>query len=323
MRRRVLLSIGLTLAAAGIAVPAAAAYPDKPIKLIVPYSPGGTTDLLARIVANQLTTELGQTVIVDNRPGAGGAIGSAYAARQAADGYTLVMLVESSHAVNPNVYKKTTYDPIKDFAPISNLADVPNVLVVNPGFPAKDVKGLITEVKAHPGKYAYGSSGNGGLSNLNGEIFKNATGIDLLHVPYKGLGPALAGLLGGEISVVFDNIPSSAAMIEAEQTRPLAVAAKARLKILPDVPTYAEIGLPVMNHPSWFGIGAPARTPAPVLDKLNQAVRAALANPEVVAAIEKQGAIPAPTSRADFAELIKTENARWRKVVKDIGFQKM
>jgi tripartite-type tricarboxylate transporter receptor subunit TctC len=233
------------------------------------------------------------------------------------------MVVESSHAVNPNVYEKTAYDPIKDFAPISNIADVPNVLVVNPKFPSQDVKGLIAELKAHPKKYSFGSSGNGGLSHLNGEIFKSVTGTEMAHIPYKGLGPALTDLIGGQIDVVFDNIPSSAGMLQAGQTKALAVAAKSRLKILPQVPTYAELGLPALNTPSWFGIGAPAGTPATVLDVLNKAVRAALANPEVIAAIEKQGAIPSPMSRAEFSTLIVNENARWKNVVSDIKFEKM
>jgi len=298
-------------------------YPDRPVKLIVPYAPGGTTDLLARIVANRLGIVMKQPFVVDNRPGAGGAVGSAYAAKQPADGYTLVMVVESSHAVNPNVYAKTSYDPVKDFAPISNIADVPNVLVVNPSFPAKDVQGLVKELKAHPGKYSFGSSGNGGLSHINGELFKHVTGTDMLHVPYKGLGPALTDLIAGQTNMVFDNIPSSAGMIEAGQTRAIAVAAKTRLKILPQVPTYAEAGLPAMNNPSWFGIGAPAGTPSKILDQLNKAVRDALADPEVITAIEKQGAIPAPMSRAEFSTLVVNQNALWKKVIKDIGFEKL
>lgn len=290
---------------------------------MVPYAPGGTTDLLARIIAQRLQLELKQPFVVDNRPGAGGSVGSAYASKQPADGYTLVMVVESSHAVNPNVYDKTMYDPVKDFAPISNIADVPNVLVVNPKFPAQDVKGLVAQLKANPKKFSFGSSGNGGLSHLNGEIFKHVTGTEMAHIPYKGLGPALTDLIGGQIDVVFDNIPSSAGMLQAGQTKALAVASRSRLKILPQVPTYAELGLPALNTPSWFGIGAPAGTPAPVLDILNKAVRSALANPEVIAAIEKQGAIPSATSRAEFSTLIVNENARWKKVVTDIKFEKM
>ncbi|RDK10806.1 tripartite tricarboxylate transporter substrate binding protein [Cupriavidus lacunae] len=311
------------LAACASGAAHAAAYPDRPIKLIAPYAAGGTTDIIARIVGTRLGPVLGQPVVVENRPGAGGAVGSAYAAKQPADGYTLVMEVESSHAVNPNVYLKTAYDPVKDFAPVSNLADVPNVLVVNPAFPATDLQSFIKLLKANPGKYSFGSSGNGGLSHMNGELFMNATGTRLLHVPYKGLGPALNDAVAGQIQVVFDNIPSSSGLIQGGRLKPLAVAAKQRLKVLPNVPTYAEAGLPAMNNPSWFGLGAPAGTPAAILDKLNDAVRQVLAEPEVIAAIEKQGAIPAPTSRKAFGDLIRGQNAHWKQVVEDIHFTKL
>ncbi|MGH8784920.1 MAG: tripartite tricarboxylate transporter substrate binding protein [Cupriavidus necator] len=311
------------LAACASGAAHASAYPDRPIKLIVPYAAGGTTDIIARIVGTRLGPVLGQPVVVENRPGAGGAVGSAYAAKQPADGYTLVMEVESSHAVNPNVYLKTAYDPVKDFAPVSNLADVPNVLVVNPAFPATDLQSFIKLLKANPGKYSFGSSGNGGLSHMNGELFMNATGTRMLHVPYKGLGPALNDAVAGQIQVVFDNIPSSSGLIQGGRLKPLAVAAKQRLKVLPNVPTYAEAGLPAMNNPSWFGLGAPAGTPAAILDKLNHAVRQVLAEPEVIAAIEKQGAIPAPTSRKAFGDLIRAQNAHWKQVVEDIHFTKL
>ncbi|UIF91578.1 tripartite tricarboxylate transporter substrate binding protein [Cupriavidus sp. UYPR2.512] len=302
----------------------ATAYPERPIKLIVPYAAGGTTDIIARIVGTRLGPVLGQPVVVENRPGAGGAVGSAYAAKQPADGYTLVMAVESSHAVNPNVYLKTAYDPVRDFAPVSNLADVPNVLVVNPAFPVTDLQSFIRLLKAnHPGKYSFGSSGNGGLSHMNGELFMNATGTRMLHVPYKGLGPALNDAVAGQIQVVFDNIPSSSGLIQGGRLKPLAVAAKQRLKVLPNVPTYSEAGLPAMNNPSWFGLGAPAGTPAAILDKLNHAVRQVLAEPEVIAAIEKQGAIPAPTSRKAFGDLIRAQNAHWKQVVEDIHFTRL
>lgn len=307
----------------GIASSAHAAYPERPIKLIVPYAAGGTTDIIARIVGTRLGPVLGQPVVIENRPGAGGAVGSAYAAKQPADGYTLVMEVESSHAVNPNVYLKTAYDPVKDFAPISNLADVPNVLVVNPAFPAADLPSFIRQLKANPGKYSFGSSGNGGLSHMNGELFMNATGTRMLHVPYKGLGPALNDAVADQIQVVFDNIPSSSGLIQGGRLKPLAVAAKQRLKVLPNVPTYAEAGLPAMNNPSWFGLGAPAGTPAAILDQLNDAVRQVLAEPEVIAAIEKQGAIPAPTSRKAFGDLIRGQNAHWKQVVEAIHFTKL
>jgi tripartite-type tricarboxylate transporter receptor subunit TctC len=298
-------------------------YPDKPVRIVVPYAPGGTTDVIARVVGAKLGAILKQPFLIENRPGAGGALGSAYAAKSPADGYTLVMLVESSHAVNPQVYAKTTYDPIKDFAPISNLADVPNVLVVNPSMGVANVPGLIKELKANPQKYSFGSSGNGGLSHMNGELFMTTTGTTMLHVPYKGLGPALSDLMAGQIQVVFDNIPSSVGLIKAGKILPLAVAAKKRLSILPNVPTYAEIGLAPMNNPSWFGLGAPAGAPPEVLDKLNSAVREALASPAVASAIENQGGVPNYTTRNEFGDLVNTANAHWKKVVTDIKFEKL
>ncbi|MBB1593512.1 tripartite tricarboxylate transporter substrate binding protein [Achromobacter sp. UMC46] len=315
----------LAILLACLAVPglAAADYPDKPIRLVVPYAVGGTTDIIARVVGNKLGMQLGQSVIIENKPGAGGSIGSAYAAKQPADGYTLVMAVESSHAVNPNVYAKSAYDPVRDFAPISNLADVPNVLVVNPALPAQDLAAFLKLLKADPNKYAFGSSGNGGLSHMNGELFMKTTGTRMLHVPYKGLGPALNDLVAGQVQVVFDNIPSSYPLIQGQRIRPLAVAAKQRLKVLPDVPTYAEAGLPAMNNPSWFGLAAPAGTPAPVLDKLNAAVRQALADPATIDAIEKQGAVPSPMSRDEFGALIAQSYGHWKTVVEDIKFEKM
>lgn len=319
------IKIRLAAVLACLALPgvAAAQYPDRPIRLVVPYAVGGTTDIIARVVGNKLGAQLGQSVIIENRPGAGGSIGSAYAAKQPADGYTLVMAVESSHAVNPNVYAKSAYDPLKDFAPISNLADVPNVLVVNPALPAQDLSAFLKLLKADPGKYAFGSSGNGGLSHMNGELFMQTTGTRMLHVPYKGLGPALNDLVAGQAQVVFDNIPSSYPLIQGQRIRPLAVAARQRLKVLPDVPTYAEAGLPAMNNPSWFGLAAPAGTPAPVLDKLNAAVRQALADPATVDAIAKQGAVPSPMSREEFGALIAQSHGHWNTVVEDIKFQKM
>lgn len=320
-----ILRINLAAACVCLALPAVAAadYPDRPIRLVVPYAVGGTTDIIARVVGNKLAERLGQSVVIENRPGAGGSIGSAYAAKQPADGYTLVMAVESSHAVNPNVYAKSAYDPIRDFAPISNLADVPNVLVVNPALPAKDLAALLPLLKANPDKYAFGSSGNGGLSHMNGELFLKTTGTRMLHVPYKGLGPALNDLVAGQVQVVFDNIPSSYPLIQAQRIRPLAVAAKQRLKVLPDVPTYAEAGLPAMNNPSWFGLAAPAGTPVPVLEKLNAAVRQALADPATIDAIEKQGAVPSPMSREEFGALIAQSCGHWKRVVEDIKFEKL
>lgn len=298
-------------------------YPSRPVQIIVPYAAGGTTDILARIAGQKLTELLGKSFLIVNKPGAGGSLGSEFAAKQPADGYTLVMAVESSHAVNPNVYEQRRYDPVKDFAPISNIADVPNVLVVNKDFAAKTLPELIEELKKDPTKYTFGSSGAGGLSHLNGALFQYLTKTKMEHIPFRGLGPALTELVAGRITVVLDNIPSSTPFIEGGQLRPLAVAAKQRLKMLLDVPTYAELGIPAMNNPSWFGIAAPAGTPAPIVAKLNEAMQTALKDPKVIEAIEKLGAIPAPTSSEDFGALIVQQNEAWKKIVSDIGFQKL
>jgi tripartite-type tricarboxylate transporter receptor subunit TctC len=300
-----------------------AAYPEKPVQLIVPFAPGGTTDLMARIVAPKLGEALGQTVVVINKPGAGGALGSAYAAREKADGYTIVMAVESSHAVNPSVQKQPSYDPVKDFAPISNLANVLGVLDVKADSDIKTFDQLVDKLKKNPGDLAYGSSGNGGYSHLFGQRFLTVTKTDMLHVPYKGLGPAMIDLLAGQIQVVFDNLPSSVGQIEAGNVRALAVAAPERVKSMPDVPTYAEVGYPQLNTPSWFGLAAPANVPEDILETLNQAVKKTLENPEVIAQIEKQGAVPDYTTRAQFAELIKSSNQQWQDVVKAINFEKL
>ncbi|QCI68573.1 Bug family tripartite tricarboxylate transporter substrate binding protein [Phreatobacter stygius] len=320
-RRHVLIGAG-AIAVSGRRAQAAD-YPTRPVQIVVPYAPGGTTDIIARIVAQKLTEVLKQSFVIMNRPGAGGAIGSEFGAKQPADGYSLVMAVESSHAVNPNVYKERRYDPVRDFAAISNLAEVPNVLVVGPEFPGRDFASFLAELKAKPGHYHFGSSGIGGLSHMNGELFMHVTGTKLQHVPYRGLGPALTDLIGGRIGVLFDNIPSSAPFIEAGRIAPLAVAFRHRLDILPQVPTYAELGLPAMNNPSWFGIAAPAGTPAPIIEVLNGAIRAVLAAKDVVEAIGRQGAVPAPTSAAEFSTLIADQDRAWKKIVDDINFAKL
>jgi tripartite-type tricarboxylate transporter receptor subunit TctC len=311
------------MGALGMSAAAAQDYPKRTVQIIVPYAAGGTTDILARTVGQKLSMLLGQPFLIINKPGAGGSVGTEFSAKQPADGYTLVMAVESSHAVHPNVYEQRRYDPVKDFAPISNLANVPNVLVVTSEFPAKDIVGLIAELKAKPGVYNFGSSGIGGLSHLNGELFQSLTKTKMEHVPFRGLGPALTELISGRIAIVLDNIPSSAPFIEGGQIRALAVAAPARLKMLPDVPTYAEAGLPDMNNQSWFGIAAPAGTPPEIIAKLNESVRAALADPGVVTAIEKLGAFPAPMSSEEFGQLIVDQDKAWKKIVEDIGFKKM
>lgn len=316
-------SVAMGAALATAAPAALAAYPERPVQLIVPYAPGGATDLIARIVAPRLGDALGQPVVIINRPGAGGAIGSVSAAREKPDGYTIVMAVESSHAVNPSVQSKPAYDPVKDFAPISNLANVLGVLDINGKSHITTFQQLVDELKADPDKFTFGSSGNGGYSHLFGERFKSATKTDMLHVPYKGLGPALTDLLAGQIDVVFDNLPSSAGHIESGGLRALAVAAPERVPQFPDVPTYAEVGYPELNTPSWYGLAAPAGVPEDVLETLNQAVKKALEDPEVVKQFEQQGAVPQYTSREEFAKIIRESNERWQQVVADINFEKL
>lgn len=321
--RPLLVAMTMATAFTMTAPVASAAYPERPVQLIVPYAPGGATDVIARIVAPRISDALGQPVVIMNRPGAGGALGSVAAAREKPDGYTIVMAVESSHAVNPSVQAKPAYDPVKDFAPISNLANVLGVLDINGNSHIKTFEQLVEELKANPDKFTFGSSGNGGYSHLFGERFKSATQTDMLHVPYKGLGPALTDLLAGQIDVVFDNLPSSAGHLQSGGLRALAVAAPERVPQFPDVPTYAEVGYPELNTPSWYGLAAPAGVPEDVLETLNQAVKTALEDPAVAEHFNQQGAVADYTTREEFGRMIRESNERWQQVVSDINFEKL
>jgi tripartite-type tricarboxylate transporter receptor subunit TctC len=302
-------------------VPAAAqaAYPNKTITIIVPFSAGGTTDILARIVGQALTTELGQTVIVDNRAGAGGNIGGQVAARAPADGYTLFMGTVGTHAINASLYKKMPFDPIKDFAPLTRVANVPNLLVANPAQPFKNVKELIAYGKAHPGQLNFGSSGNGTSIHLSGELFKTMANVDMQHVPYKGSAPAMTDLLGNQIAIMFDNMPSAIQHVRSGKLRALAVTTAKRSPELPDVPTIAEAGLPGYEATSWFGLFAPAATPRAVVSKLNTAIVKVLANPEIKKKINEQGAEVYSETPEQFAAFIQKESVKWSKVVRDSG----
>ncbi|MBS0466563.1 MAG: tripartite tricarboxylate transporter substrate binding protein [Proteobacteria bacterium] len=301
----------------------AAGYPDKPVRLIVPYAVGGATDVIGRVVARYLGDALGQSVFVENRPGAGGSTGSLYASKQPADGYTLVMMVESSHAVNPNVYAKLAYDPVKDFTPISNIANVPGVMVVGFNSPYKTAQDVVEAARKAPGKLNYGSSGNGGYSHLSGALFGNTTGTQITHVPYKGLGPALNDLMANQVDVVFDNMPSSGSLIAGHKLRALAVSSPRRLASLPDVPTYAEVGLKPMNVMSWYGIGAPADLDPAVLKRLSEALKKTLQNPELVKTIEQQSAIVDFQTPQQFKDTVERSNKAWARLVQDIAFEKM
>ena len=302
-------------------VPAAAqaAYPNKTITIIVPFSAGGTTDILARIVGQALITELGQTVVVDNRAGAGGNIGGQAAARASADGYTLFMGTVGTHAINASLYKKMPFDPIKDFAPLTRVANVPNLLVANPAQPFKNVKELIAYGKAHPGQLNFGSSGNGTSIHLSGELFKTMAKVDMQHVPYKGSAPAMTDLLGNQIAIMFDNMPSAIQHVRSGKLRAIAVTTAKRSPELPDVPTIAEAGVPGYEATSWFGLFAPAGTPPAVISKLNTAVVKVLANSEIKKKINEQGAEVYSETPEQFAAFIQKESVKWGKVVRDSG----
>ena len=294
-------------------------YPTKPIRLVVPFPPGGATDILARDVAQKLTEAWGQSVIVDNRPGAGGNIGSELVAKSAPDGYTLEMGTVGTHAINASLYAKMPYDHVKDFTPVILVAGVPNVLVVNPAVPANSVAELVAYAKANPGKLNFASSGNGTSIHLSGELFKVMAGVQITHIPYKGSAQALQDLLAGQVQLMFDNLPPSLPQIKAGKLRALAVTSATRAPALPDVPTLAESGLPGFEASSWFGILAPAGTPAPIVAKLNAEIAKYLATPEAKEKLLKQGANPAGGTPEDFAKHIAAETAKWAKVVKDSG----
>ncbi|MFC5520376.1 Bug family tripartite tricarboxylate transporter substrate binding protein [Polaromonas jejuensis] len=303
------------------AMPAAAqaAYPSKPITVIVPFSAGGTTDILARIVGQALTAELGQSVIIDNRAGAGGNIGGQAAARSPADGYTLFMGTVGTHAINAALYKKMPFDPIKDFTPLTRVANVPNLLVANPAQPFKTVKELIAYAKAHPGQLNFGSSGNGSSIHLSGELFKTMAKVDMQHVPYKGSAPAVTDLLGNQIAIMFDNMPSAIQHVRSGKLRPIAVTTAKRSPELPNVPTIAEAGVPGYEATSWFGLFAPAGTPPAVVSKLNSAIVKVLAKADVKKKINEQGAEVYSETPEQFSAFIQKESLKWGKVVHESG----
>jgi tripartite-type tricarboxylate transporter receptor subunit TctC len=298
---------------------AQAPYPTKPIRLVVPFPAGGTTDIIARAVSQRLTETLGQAVVVDNRPGAGGNIGAELVAKSPPDGYTLLMGTVGTHAINPGLYAKMPYDHVRDFAPVILVAGVPNVLVVPAALPVNSVQELIAYAKANPGKLNFASSGAGTSIHLSGEMFKTITGVNIAHVPYKGSAPALQDLVGGQVQMMFDNLPSSLALIKGGKLKALAVTSAQRSAALPDVPTMIESGLAGFEASSWFGILAPAGTPKDVIAKLSGEVAKWLATPEAKEKMAAQGAIPAGLMPDEFTRHIATETVKWQKVVKDSG----
>ena len=306
--------LGLTLALASSVV-MAQAYPTKPIKLLVPFAAGGTTDIIARVIADPLGKELGQVVVVDNRGGGGGAIGALETARQKPDGYNLGIATLSSMATNPAINPKTPYDPIKDFTPIINIAATPNVIAVNPKFPATDYKSFEALLKKNPGKYSYGSSGTGGVQHMLMELYKSLTQIDMVHVPYRGAGPALNDAVAGQISMVLDNLPSALPFIKDKRLIAIAVAAPQRLAVLPDVPTFKEVGLEQVNRMAFYGILGPKNMPKELVDKINAATRKVLQDPAVRKRIEDTGSLVVANSPEEFAAELKNELAVYKDVV--------
>ena len=310
------------LIAALVAVAACASaqnYPNKPIRLVVPFPAAGTTDILAREVGQRLSVTLGQPVVIDNRPGAGGNIGSDIVAKSAPDGYTLLMATVGTHAINASLYSKMPYDHIKDFTPVVLVAGVPNVLEVTPSLPVKTVADLIKLAKEKPGQINFASSGNGTSIHLSGELFKSMAGVDMTHVPYKGSAPALVDLVGGQVQVMFDNVPSSIEQIKAGKLRAVAVTSAQRSPALPDVPTIAESGLPGFEASAWFGIVAPAGTPAAVVNRINADVNQWLHTPQAEEKLRAQGAIGVGGTPEQFAAHIRAETEKWAKVVKASG----
>ena len=294
-------------------------YPTKPVRFVVPFAPGGTTDVLARLLGEKLSASLGQQFVIDNQAGAGGNIGTAQVAKAEPDGYTILMGTVGTHAINQSIYPRLPFDPIKDFAPVTLVATVPNVLVVNPEVPVHSVAELIALAKEKPGELNFASSGNGSSIHLSGELFKSMTGVDMVHVPYKGSGPAVVDLLGGQVEMMFDNLPSSAPHIKAGKLRPLGVTSKERSPTLPDVPTIAEAGVPGYEALSWFGVLVPAGTPDAVVTRLQQEIAKILADPAMRERFAELGAVPAGDTPAEFAAFIGSETAKWADVVQKAG----
>lgn len=310
--------IAAALLAACLPLTAAAqAWPTKPIRLVVPFAPGGTTDIVARILTERLSKELGQVVVVENRAGSGGMIGADLVAKAAPDGYTLGVATVSTLATIPATTAKMPYDPVKDFSLIINLVTVPNVMTVNPkNVPVKDMKEFIALVKKNPGKYSFASSGTGGISHLDGELFKALTGTFIVHIPYRGSGPALNDAIAGQVDIQMDNLPSSIPHIKAGRLKALAVMSDKRIPDLPDVPTFAEVGLKEANNVAWYGLVGPAGLTPEIVNKVNSAANAALKDPQVIARFAEGGSIAAGGTPQQFAQNAARELALRRDIVK-------
>jgi len=317
-----LMSVAL-LAAVALSLPAHAAttYPTKPIRIIVAYTPAGTTDILARALGQKMTETWNQPVIVDNRAGAAGNIGTEVAARATPDGYTLIMGTAGTHGINVSLYRKLGWHPLNDFAPVSLVAMVPNIMVVNNALPVKNVREFLAYVKANPGKLSYGSPGNGSTAHLSMELFKSMTGANLVHIPYKGSAGVMADVMGGQIAVTIDNMPPYLPNVRAGKMRALAVSTAKRSSAVPDLPTIAEAGVPGYDSGAWFGLLAPAGTPGAIVNQLSTETARILKQPEVNKRISELGAEPVGSTPEEFTALIKSEILKWAKVIKDANVE--
>jgi len=314
MNRRTLTALALSTA---VLAPAAWAqsYPAKPIRLIVPFAPGGTTDIIARVVSDKAGAALGQTLLVENKGGGGGSIGAMEVIKAPADGYVLGMATVSTTASNPAINKKIGYDPVADFTPIINIAATPNVIAVHPGFPARDYKGFLAEIKANPGKYSFASSGTAGIGHMQMELYKSLSGTFITHIPYRGAGPALNDTVAGQVPIIFDNLPSALPFIKDGRLIPIVVAAPQRLGMLPNVPTFAEVGLEGVNRMAYYGVLGPKGLPRDVVNKVAAAVRKTLEDPAVKKRIEDTGSLIVANTPEQFRTQIAAEFDVYKQVV--------